>query len=116
MTSATADWEQLGTSFYRKIQLYTAAFDDDLELDNYVVAGAQCGGALGMIYFGLSLFSSLTSLTAFYRDEGKVQTYRGSLAAKSTIDLYSCAGKLIRSINVGRQVALGKSYSLTKHT
>lgn len=38
---------------------------------------------------------------ALYRDEDKLHTYRGSQASKSGIDIYSCAGKLIRRINVG---------------
>ena len=47
MTSPTADWEKVGDKFYRKIQLYTAVFDQDLELENYIVTGAPYGGALG---------------------------------------------------------------------
>lgn len=43
----TAGWEQLGERFYRKIQLYTQVFDQDLDLDNYLVAGAPYGGAIG---------------------------------------------------------------------
>lgn len=37
--------------------------------------------------------------SALYRDETKLQTFRGSQASKSSIDIYSCAGKLIRRIN-----------------
>ena len=47
MSSPTAEWDRLGDGFYRKVQLYTGVFDDDLELDNYVVAGAPYSGALG---------------------------------------------------------------------
>ena len=43
----TAGWEQLGERFYRKTQLYTQVFDQDLDLDNYRVAGAPYGGAIG---------------------------------------------------------------------
>ena len=43
----TASWEQLGERFYRKIQLYTQVFDQDFDLDNYIVAGAPYGGAIG---------------------------------------------------------------------
>ncbi|ESZ95296.1 vacuolar protein sorting [Sclerotinia borealis F-4128] len=82
MTSPTAEWEKVGDKFYRKIQLYTAVFDQDLELENYVVTGCSYGGAI-----------------ALYRDETKLQAFRGSQASKSSIDLYSCAGKLIRRIN-----------------
>ena len=38
-------------------------------------------------------------LLALYRDETKLQSFRGSQASKSSIDIYSCAGKLIRRIN-----------------
>jgi hypothetical protein len=47
MSNPSAEWEPLGAAFYRKIQLYTAVFDQDLELDNYIVAGAPYGGAIG---------------------------------------------------------------------
>ena len=48
MANPTADWEKVGDRFYRKIQLYTAVFDHDLELENYIVTGAPYGGAIGM--------------------------------------------------------------------
>ena len=38
---------------------------------------------------------------ALYRDEDKLHTFRGSQASKSSIDIYSCAGKLIRRLIVG---------------
>lgn len=43
----TAGWERVGDRFYRKTQLYTAVFDQDLDLDNYIVAGVPYGGAVG---------------------------------------------------------------------
>ncbi len=43
----TTGWEQLGERFYRKVQLYTEVFDQDLDLDNFIVAGAPHGGAIG---------------------------------------------------------------------
>ncbi|KAK3692170.1 Vps16, N-terminal region-domain-containing protein [Podospora appendiculata] len=77
----TAGWEQVGERFYRKIQLYTQVFDQDLDLDNYIVAGAPFGGAL-----------------ALYRDEDKLVAFQPTKPSKPSIDIYSCAGKLIRSI------------------
>jgi len=47
MSKPTADWERVGDRFYRKTQLYTSVFDQDLELENYVVAGAPFSGAVG---------------------------------------------------------------------
>jgi hypothetical protein len=49
MANPTADWEKVGDKFYRKIQLYTAVFDQDLELENYIVTGCCYGGAIGML-------------------------------------------------------------------
>lgn len=49
MSKPTANWEKVGDKFYRKVQLYTAVFDQDLELDKYNVAGAPYSGAVGTI-------------------------------------------------------------------
>ena len=49
MSNPTADWEKVGDRFYRKIKLYDAVFDQDLELENYVIAGAPCAGAIGKL-------------------------------------------------------------------
>jgi Vps16, N-terminal region len=46
-SSPRAGWEKVGDEFYRKIQLYESIFDPDLELENYLVAGAPFGGAIG---------------------------------------------------------------------
>jgi hypothetical protein len=47
MSKPTANWEKVGDRFYRKIQLYTGVFDDELELDKYRVVGAPYSGAVG---------------------------------------------------------------------
>jgi hypothetical protein len=47
MSKPTANWEKVGDKFYRKVQLYTAVFDQDLELENYNLAGAPYSGAVG---------------------------------------------------------------------
>ena len=44
------------------------------------------------------LTDSWCEVEALYRDETKLHHLRGSQASKSSIDLYSCAGKPIRSI------------------
>ncbi|CAK7216508.1 Vacuolar protein sorting-associated protein 16 [Sporothrix eucalyptigena] len=80
-THPTAGWEQVGDSFYRKVQLYTAVFDQSLDLDNYTVAGAPYSGAV-----------------ALCRDQNKIVAYRGGPAAKPSIEIYSSAGKPIRTI------------------
>ncbi|KAI0816380.1 vacuolar protein sorting-associated protein [Xylaria sp. FL0064] len=80
-TNPTAGWEKVGAVFYRKTQLYTAVFDQDLDLDNYIVAGAPYGGAV-----------------AICRDETRIVSYRPGQSAKPSIDIYSSAGKLLKSI------------------
>ncbi|KAL1986479.1 hypothetical protein VTN96DRAFT_6238 [Rasamsonia emersonii] len=77
-----ADWERVGDRFYRKVRVYDAVFDEDLELENYIVAGAPYGGAV-----------------ALYRDESKLYRYRDAQTFKSSIDIYSYSGKLISRIN-----------------
>ncbi|KAF2745017.1 vacuolar protein-like protein sorting vps16 [Sporormia fimetaria CBS 119925] len=94
MSKPTANWEKVGDKFYRKVQLYTGVFDPDLELDKYNVAGAPYSGAV-----------------AIYRDEEKLHTYRGTQAAKSSIDIYSCAGKLIRRIAWDKGTIKGLGWS-----
>ncbi|MCJ1433241.1 hypothetical protein MMC27_002600 [Xylographa pallens] len=94
MANPTADWERVGDRFYRKVKLYDAVFDQDLELENYVIAGAPYGGAI-----------------ALCRDEEKIHTYRGSQAAKTSIDVYSCSGKLVRRINWDKGSIRGLGWS-----
>ena len=43
--------------------------------------------------------ADLLDKIALHRDETKLHSFRGSQASKSSIDLYSCAGKLMRRIN-----------------
>jgi hypothetical protein len=58
MSKPTAKWEKVGDKFYRKVQLYTAVFDQDLELDKHNVVGAPYSGAVGgyAAASGLSLY------------------------------------------------------------
>lgn len=44
---AKADWERVGDRWFRKTQQYTDVFDQDLDLDEFIVSGAPYGGALG---------------------------------------------------------------------
>ncbi|KAL8648415.1 MAG: hypothetical protein Q9226_006002 [Calogaya cf. arnoldii] len=92
MSNPTADWEKVGDRFYRKVKLYDAVFDQDLELENYVIAGGQYGGAI-----------------ALYRDEEKLHNYRA--ATKSSIDIYSYSGKLIRQIKWDKGSIRGLGWS-----
>lgn len=55
MSKPTANWERVGDKFYRKVQLYTAVFDQDLELENYNVVGAPYSGAVGRLSLAISM-------------------------------------------------------------
>ncbi|CAD6506179.1 BgTH12-07109 [Blumeria graminis f. sp. triticale] len=94
MAKPTADWEKVGDKFYRKVQLYTEVFDRDLELENQIVTGCLYGGAL-----------------AIYRDDTKLHNFRGVKTSKFSVDLYSCAGKLIRRINWDKGSIKGLGWS-----
>ncbi|KAF2238995.1 vacuolar protein sorting-associated protein 16 [Viridothelium virens] len=82
MSVPTSEWERVGDRFYRKIPLYQAVFDQDLELENYIVVGAPLSGAV-----------------AIYRDDQKVHTLRAPTSGKAGISIYSSSGKLIRHIS-----------------
>jgi len=90
----TDGWEQVGDRFYRKTQLYTAVFDQDLDLNNHIVAGAPYGGAV-----------------AIHRDETKIVSYRAAKSSKGGIDIYSCSGKLLKSIPWDRGSIKGLGWS-----
>ncbi|KAJ5946286.1 Vps16 N-terminal [Penicillium verhagenii] len=89
-----ANWEKVGDSFYRKIPVYDAIFDEEVELENYIVSGAPYGGAI-----------------ALYRDESKPIRLRDSQASRSSIDVYSCSGKQINRINWEQATIRGIGWS-----
>lgn len=66
MSNPTADWERVGDKFYRKTQLYTAVFDQDLELENYNVVGCAYGGAVGMFTTPFNILILLSCGFAIY--------------------------------------------------
>ncbi|OJJ51089.1 hypothetical protein ASPZODRAFT_56501 [Penicilliopsis zonata CBS 506.65] len=77
-----ANWERVGDRFYRKVRVYDAVFGEEVELENYIVAGAPYGGAI-----------------ALYRDESRPYRYLDAQTTKSSVDIYSSSGKLINQIN-----------------
>ncbi|KIV93309.1 hypothetical protein PV10_04533 [Exophiala mesophila] len=93
-TNPRAGWEKIGNQFYQKVQLYESIFDPDLELGNYLVAGAPYGGAL-----------------ALWRDKSKVARYRTGQSTKPTIDIYSSSGQLISNINWEKGAIKGLGWS-----
>ncbi|KAI4173957.1 MAG: hypothetical protein LQ343_002725 [Gyalolechia ehrenbergii] len=110
MSNPTANWEKLGDRFYRKVKLYDAVFDQDLELENYLLTGAPYSGAIGILVHREQCTFSDGAL-ALYRDEGKLHGYRGTQSAKSGIDIYSCSGKIIRHINWDKGSIRGLGWS-----
>lgn len=94
LANPRAGWEKIGTEFYRKVQLYSSVFDEDLELDNYFICGAPYSGAL-----------------ALWRDTTKVTRYRSGVTNKTGVDIYSCAGKLISRINWDKGIIKGLGWS-----
>lgn len=89
-----ADWESVGDKWFRKTQLYTAVFDQDLDLDNYVVTGAPYAGAL-----------------ALWRDDTKILAYQPGKTSKPAIDIYSLAGKKLRTIPWDKGTVKGLGWS-----
>ncbi|RMZ90380.1 hypothetical protein DV736_g2418, partial [Chaetothyriales sp. CBS 134916] len=89
-----AGWEKVGDGFYRKLQLYEQIFDPDLELENYLIAGAPYGGAL-----------------ALWRDESKISRYRVGASTISSIDIYSSSGRLISNIHWDKGSIRGLGWS-----
>ena len=43
-----ANWERVGDRFYRRVRIYDAVFDEDVDLESCIVSVAPYGGALGM--------------------------------------------------------------------
>jgi vacuolar protein sorting-associated protein 16 len=94
LTNPRVGWEKIDNQYYRKIILYEQVFDPDLELENYIIAGAPYSGAL-----------------ALYRNETKIARYRVGASTQSTIDIYSSAGKLISNINWDKGSIRGLGWS-----
>lgn len=132
---ARADWESVGDRWFRKTQQYTAVFDQDLDLDNYIVTGAPYAGALGKSFelksfiilefvriwlvsrLSLTLMithrelNTLTLFSALWRDDTKLLAYQPGRTSKPAIDIYSLAGKKIRSIPWDKGAIKGLGWS-----
>ena len=59
---AKAEWERVGERWFRKTQQYTSIFDESLDLDTYIVAGAPYAGALGKSARGIIYAKNCFSL------------------------------------------------------
>jgi len=102
LSNPLANWEKVGDRFYRKIPVYDAIFEEDVELENYIVAGAPYGGAIGIVQFDFSYGDQANYKypSALYRDESKPFRLRDPQSSRSSIEIYSCSGKHINTINV----------------
>ncbi len=49
LPNPTSTWETVSNTYYRKLTLYSELWEDNGEfnLDDYIVAGSQFGGAIG---------------------------------------------------------------------
>lgn len=92
--------EKIGNSFYRKLTLYNDIFEDDVELENYIVVGAPYGGAIGKGDFLGDVRFKAKLQSALHLDETKPSRLRAGQSSRSTVDIYSCSGQRINRINV----------------
>lgn len=61
---ASASWDALGETFYRRVELYTMQWHV-ADLSDYIVAGSKWGGPVGELWICLRWHAWLTS---FIRD------------------------------------------------
>jgi len=47
MAHVTVDWNPLGKVFYRKIELYSMAWQEAVDLSKFIVSAASFGGPIG---------------------------------------------------------------------
>ena len=90
-------WEGAGERWYRKVEHYVSVFDEDIDLDNYVVAGAPFAGAIGE--FLMNRFECFVAAdgAALWEDSTKLRQFRAN-KPKPSIDIYSLAGRKIQTI------------------
>lgn len=103
---ASASWEPLGETFYRKQDVYSMQWTVT-DLSDYIVATAKWGGPMGQWHASLC-FIALADLytaatTAIIRDNRKpVLLGRGNATlGKPKIHIYSSAGTLLQTVTVG---------------
>jgi hypothetical protein len=84
---ARADWETVGNKWFRKTQQYTELFDQDLDLDNYIVAGAPYAGALGMLLILWPRKSSQTTTLLVSSCEMRNETHPGDVPCPADCSL-----------------------------
>lgn len=96
MAHVTVDWNPLGKVFYRKIELYSMAWQDAVDLSKFIVSAAPFGGPIALI-----------------RDDKHFVRVQGSTINKPIIHIFSSAGKELASVkwDGGSIVQMGWSVS-----
>lgn len=83
-TSATADWEVLEDKYYRKILLYSELFGEDLDLNDYVIAGAPYSGAIGLFSPTNAAWPNRTQLCTRTTSSSRSSAVQPNLSRAST--------------------------------
>lgn len=96
MAHVTVDWNPLGKVFYRKIELYSMAWQEAVDLSKFIVSAASFGGPIALI-----------------RDDKHFARVQGSSINKPIIHIFSSAGKELATVkwDGGAIVQMGWSVS-----
>nr|CAG4640641.1 EOG090X01BU [Eulimnadia texana] len=96
MALLTADWNPLGKeAYYRKFELYSMGWSDQVNLQDLIVAVAPYGGCIAVV-----------------RNERKFT--RVQVSGKPSVFIFSAAGELISSIKWTSNVIVALGWTLTE--
>lgn len=76
MAHVTVDWNPLGKVYYRKIELYSMAWQETVDLSKFIVSAAPFGGPIALM-----------------RADKHFVRVQGSSINKPVIHIFSSAGK-----------------------
>jgi hypothetical protein len=100
---ASASWEALGETFYRRQELYSMQWGGVDDLSDYVVAAARWGGPLGgcpRVQIRYDTLQLTTCILAMIRDDRKPVLLGRQQIGKPKLSIYSSAGSLLQTIQV----------------
>lgn len=94
MAHVTVDWNPLGKVYYRKIELYSMAWQETVDLSKFIVSAAPFGGPIALM-----------------RADKHFVRVQGSSINKPVIHIFSSAGKELASVkwDAGSVVQMGWS-------
>lgn len=94
MAHVTVDWIPLGKVYYRKIELYSMAWQEAVDLSKFTISAAPFGGPIALV-----------------RDDKHFVRVHGSSINKPVIHIFSSAGKELASVkwDAGSIVQMGWS-------